>query len=120
MDNFKNNLKILGLAGEEITIYLTALEQGNTTVLELARITKIPRTTVYLIIDSLVEKSLLQLTADGKRKLYIPASPAEILGLAKRKNDQLNKTINSLSEELPQLQALYNISHKKPKIRYYE
>ncbi|PIZ65981.1 hypothetical protein CO051_06550 [Candidatus Roizmanbacteria bacterium CG_4_9_14_0_2_um_filter_39_13] len=120
MDKLKHNLNTLGLSEEEISIYITALEQGSTTVLELARITKIPRTTVYLLIDSLTEKGLLQLTADGKKKLYVPASPEELINMATKKRDQLEKSISSLGQELPQLQALYNMSHQKPKIRYYE
>jgi len=120
MDKLKQNLKTLGLTEEEIIIYVSALEQGSTTVLELARTTKIPRTTVYLLIDSLTEKGLFQLTAEGKKKLYVPTSPEELIILAKTKHEQLDQTITSLKDELPQLQALYNLTHQKPKIRYYE
>jgi len=120
MDTLKQNLQTLGLSEEEITIYIAALEQGSTTVLELARTTKIPRTTVYLLIDSLTEKGLLSLTAQGKKKLYIPASPEDLISMAEAKHAQLAQTIGSLTDELPQLQALFNMSHQKPKIRYYE
>jgi len=120
MDKLKQDLQTFGLSEEEVVVYITALEQGSTTVLELARSTKIPRTTVYLLIDSLTEKGLLTLTAQGKKKLYVPASPEDLITLAKAKHAQLEHTIGSLSEELPQLQALFNMSHQKPKIRYYE
>jgi len=120
MDKLKQDLQTLGLSKEEVVVYITALEQGSTTVLELARSTKIPRTTVYLLIDSLTEKGLLALTAQGKKKLYVPASPEDLVTLAKTKYTQLERTIDSLCDELPQLQALFNMSHQKPKIRYYE
>lgn len=120
MDSLKKNLKTLGLTEEEINIYITALEQGSITVLELARRTKIPRTTVYLLIDSLTEKGLISLTAQGKKKLYVPASPEYLVKMARTKHEELEKTVGSLTDELPQLQALFNLSHQKPKIRYYE
>lgn len=120
MDTLKHNLNTLGLSEEEISVYISALSSGSITVLELARITKIPRTTVYLLIDSLTEKGLLHLTADCKKKFYVPASPSELIIMATKKREQLEKSIASLDRELPQLQALYNVSHQKPKIRYYE
>jgi len=120
MDTLKNNLQTLGITEEEIVVYITALEQGSTTILELARSTKIPRTTVYLLIDSLTEKGLLSLTAQGKKKLYVPASPEDLIEMAESKKQALAHTVDLLKSELPQLQALYNLSHQKPKIRYYE
>ena len=117
---FEENLKALGLATEEIDIYLTALEEGSVTILQVARMTKIPRTTVYLYVDSLIEKSLLKCTAVGKKKLYVPASPKELVKLAEEQKKKLVATVSSLEENLPQLQAVYDISHIKPKIIYYE
>ncbi|PIQ73797.1 hypothetical protein COV58_00570 [Candidatus Roizmanbacteria bacterium CG11_big_fil_rev_8_21_14_0_20_36_8] len=117
---FEENLKALGLADEEINIYLTALEEGSVTILQIARMTKIPRSTVYLYVDSLIKKRLLKGTVMGKKKLYIPASPKELVKLAEEKKKLLDETVSSLQENLSQLQTVYDISHKKPKIRYYE
>ncbi|QQS44682.1 hypothetical protein IPM65_03750 [Candidatus Roizmanbacteria bacterium] len=120
MDNLKQNLINLGLSEEEITIYLSTLEHGSATPLELARNTGIPRTTVYLLIDSLVDKKLLSLSSDMKKKQYIPTSPEGLIHLAQIKKEQMQETLHSLRTELPQLHALYRLYHTQPKIAYYQ
>jgi len=120
MDNFKRNLKHLGLTQEEIELYLVALEQGYATVLEFARKTNIPRTTVYLLIDSLIEKKMLSQIIEGKKKRYIPVAPDILIERAQKQKEQINETIISLRQDLPQLAALFNLNHGKPKIQYYE
>ncbi len=120
MDTLRDNLHTLGVTDEETTIYLSALEHGSVTVLELARNTGIPRTTVYLLIESLLEKKLLLLSSDEKKKLYTPAPPEELIHLAQRKKEKLQETVHSLRSDLPQLQALFSLHHHKPKVSYYE
>ncbi len=119
MDTFKQNLINLGLSEEEILVYLSTLDNGSATVLELARNTGIPRTTVYLLIDSLTDKKLLKLSSDTKKKQYLPASPEDLIHLAQAKKEQMQETLHSLRAELPQLHALYRLYHTQPKIQYY-
>lgn len=120
MDTLHNNLETLGLSNEEIQVYLAALEQGSTTVLELAKTTKIPRTTVYLLIDSLIKNGLLKLTVKGKKKRYVPAEPREILTLGKNKQERLAQSLKELEQEIPQLDAIYRTQHAIPQIQYYQ
>ncbi len=120
MDTLHNNLIALGLSDEEIQVYLAALEKGSISVLELAKTTKIPRTTVYLLIDSLVENGLLNLTVKGKKKRYMPAPPREILILGKNKQQRLAQSLQELEQEIPQLDAMYQTQHAIPKIQYYQ
>ena len=120
MDTLHNNLITLGLSDEEIQVYLAALEQGSVSVLELAKTTKIPRTTVYLLIDSLVENGLLNLTVKGKKKRYMPAKPREILILGKNKQQRLAQSLQELEQEIPQLDAMYRTQHSIPQIQYYQ
>lgn len=120
MEELLQKLKNIGITDEEITIYISALEQGSVTVLELARITKIPRTTVYLLIDALCEKGLFQMSAKGKKKIYIPASPDELYKIVQKKRSEIDETLDSLDKALPELKSVFNLKHSKPSIRYYQ
>jgi len=120
MDEIKNHLEKLGLSQDGVMIYLKVLELGSTTVLTIAKKTKIPRTTVYLLTDELVTKGLLKPAIKGKKKFYLPASPKELIELAKIKKQQINDSISGLEKEMSHLQALYNSDHRKPRIMYHE
>ena len=120
MDEIKNHLEKLGLSQDGALIYLKVLELGSTTVLTIARKTRIPRTTVYLLIDELISKGILTITLKGKKKYYLPTSPKELLELAKLKKKEITDSITGLEKELFHLQALYNSDHRKPKIMYYD
>ena len=120
MDLIKKHLIALDLTEEEIIVYMNALETGASTILELAQNTSIPRTTVYLLVDSLVEKGLILLSIDGKKKKYTPASPQELILLAQKKQEQYKETAKALQTDLTQLQAMYNLDHGKPKMQYFQ
>lgn len=120
MDALKKNLHNIGLDPDEVTIYLRALELGSATVLQFAQKVDIPRTTIYLLIDSLIEKGLLIQTTQGKRKLFVAAPPDKLLHIADEKKMSIDRTLHSLYNDISQLKALYNLKIDKPKVRYYE
>src|SRR3989344_2721593 len=103
MDLVRKHLKTLDLTEEEINVYINSLETGASTVLEFAQNTGIPRTTVYLLVDSLIEKGLMNLQIEGKKKRYLPASPQELILLAQRKQEQYKQTAKALESDLSQL-----------------
>ena len=113
----KNVNKILakttGLSEKEIEIYLTLLELGEGTVIDIAKKSGIKRTTVYNMLPSMVESGLVSVTSKNKRKLFF-VEDVRIL-----KNVLEDKQI-ALDRVLPELQTIHNITPFKPKIVFYE
>ena len=68
----------LGLSKEEARIYLACLENSGLSVVDLARMTGIARTTLYTPINSLLKKKLLSYVVRKKRKL-LRAAPLKML-----------------------------------------
>lgn len=120
MEEIIKQLENIGLTSEEIQVYIRTLELGSATVLQIAQKVDIPRTTVYLLIDSLLAKGLLEQQEIGKKHFFNAASPEYLLKLAEQKKVSIDQTIHSLNSNLHQLQAIYNLKLEKPKIRYYE
>lgn len=54
----------LGLTSEEIKIYSSLIEKGQQTILDLARHSQIPRTTVYRLLESMKEKGVVEEIVD--------------------------------------------------------
>lgn len=90
----------LGLTPNEAKIYETLIEEGETTVGEVAVKGKIHRRNVYDAINRLVEKGLaFQVLAKGEN-IYKAVDPAKLLELIKEKEDRFKKI-------LPDLQTKY-------------
>lgn len=120
MNNLKQDLLSIGMTEEEIIVYLATLQPNNETVLKISQNTDIPRTTVYLLIESLLQKHFIKEITEGKKKHYIPAPPEQIVSYATTRKQQLMEVIANLQKNIPSIRALYNFYHGKPIIQYYE
>lgn len=109
----------LGLEENEAKVYLVCLNLGPSSVLNIAREVKIPRTTVYLILDSLISKKLIEKTVKGKKKRFSAAPPEYFIGLLEKKEKKLSLAKKKLLATLPLLQSL-KAKPGRPKVRYYE
>lgn len=109
----KQVLEQLGLKDKKADVYLSALELGSATVIEIAKKAGIKRTTCYDILFDLIKSGLVFETSKGKKRLFIGEDPEKI------KKDLENKE-KLFSDILPHLKSIYNVSGVKPKIRFYE
>jgi len=79
MKEIKDILGRFGLSEKEITVYLSLLSIGAAIVSKVAKDTKLNRSTVYVILDSLVERKLVNFVErTGGVRIYT-ALPAEKL-----------------------------------------
>lgn len=106
-------LQKIGLSEKEAGVYLALLELGRASVLKVAKKAGLKRPTVYLVLDSLIEKGLATLLPREKKKLYLAEKPRKFLTV-------LQDREKTLKELLPNLNAFYQKGEQKPDIRYYE
>ena len=66
-----STLKQIGLSEKQAGIYLAALELGETTVKEIAKKAEIKRTTIYDLLDEMIESGLIKQTIKESRKKFI-------------------------------------------------
>lgn len=106
-------LQQIGLNEKQAKIYLACLELGETTIKNIAKKAEVKRTTIYDFIDEMVNLGYIKLTAEGKKKKYIAASPEELQIIIKKRE-------SLLIQIMPILSSMSNISGVKPKIWFYE
>ena len=111
--NPQTALKQFGLTDKEIKIYLASLELGTASVLNIAKKAKLKRPTAYVVLESLLEKGLVSEVPRKNKTLFVAEDP-ELLTKKFKEREQ------SLIESLPYLKSIYNISEKKPKVRFYD
>ena len=108
-----NQLSQLGFSQNETTIYLTLLEQGPLFLQNLSRETGIKRTTLYAIIDKMIEKNIMGVEIDKKRKKYYLKDPQNLLL-------QLNQQKYLLEALMPELQNLFHKQTGGNRIQIYD
>lgn len=108
-----STLQQIGLEEKEARIYLANLELGKTSIKEIAKKSGIKRTTIYDIIDEMVNLGYIKTTVEGKRKRFVAVGPSELKAIIRKKEALLD-------EIMPELKDLSNLKGKKPKIWYFE
>ena len=116
----ENKLIHLGLSLAEARVYLTLLESGPDTVMHLAARAGIKRPTCYVIVESLMRKGLMSSFTKGKKRYFSVVSPEKLSDVVSAEKIEVAGKEASLREILPELISLFNISEKKPKVRFFE
>lgn len=104
-------IKNLGLTTKGAKIYLAALELGEASVQQLAKKARIKRTTLYYILDELIEAGALISTKTGKKMYYVPEQPGMLLNNVKEK-------ISNFEESLKLLEDTAGHIYKKPRVYF--
>ncbi len=111
----------IGFTQYESQVYLALLQQSHISGYELAKISGVPASKIYQILNKLTDKEMI-LAIDSDPRKYVPLPPREIL--SRYKNDYL-QTMDSLNEKLSLLYAqdeasesyIWNLSGRNEIIR---
>lgn len=120
MYELMNELKHLGLADKEASVYLASLELGPAAVQDIAHKSKINRATTYVMIEGLCARGLMSTFIRGKKRFYSPESPDRLMSILRVQQKELEEKQKEFEKALPMLFALYNAEGAKPQIRYLE
>lgn len=111
-------LRSLGLLESEIKVYLGALERGPSTVLDLAKETRLSRPATYAAIDSLTERGLMGTLQMGKKRLFAAEHPDRLLHYAQQRESELHGHVADLARAISEL-AL-RIGGERPVVKAFE
>ncbi len=107
VENASRALEILGLTGYEARAYMALVAHGHAPADAVAQTARIPRTSCYKALESLVEKGLAY-SLGGRPRLYKAEDPNVVRRMAQKRLDEtfdrLSMVHEILSEKgLPQL-----------------
>ncbi|MCP4297106.1 MAG: hypothetical protein GY786_16000 [Proteobacteria bacterium] len=111
--NLKEILSSIGLGEKKADVYLALMELGTASVLEISKKAGIKRPTVYDILEDLCHKNLVTQTFSGKKRKFTAENPSRLKQIPRQQEEQIEQM-------LPQLDALFNLSPQKPKLKYYQ
>jgi predicted DNA-binding transcriptional regulator len=108
----------LGLLDSEIKTYLGALTSGPSTVIDLAKATKLSRQATYTAISTLTERGLMSSVERGKKSFYAAEEPEKLLAYAKRRETDVKDKVKDLEANLGELKL--QRGGERPVVRMYE
>src|SRR4030042_5027558 len=94
----KQTLQNFGLNQNEQEVYLLLTKDGWITALELSRKSSLKRTTLYRILESLLQKGLVETQIGDKTTQYNAADPKQFESLVIEQENKVKKLRDSLSE----------------------
>lgn len=113
-------LEKLGLSEKEAKVYVAALEIGAATADQLAKHTKLNRSTTYVQLQELLQSGLMSTFKKGKKTYFAPESPHNLTRIVERKHRELDEQEHLLESFVPELLKSYKISGVRPVVRSFE
>lgn len=120
MNYLHEELVKFGLGDKEAKIYLSLLESGHSSVSDIAKKSKLNRSTTYVILDSLLEKGLVGIVEDAKIKYYSAVTPDRIVQFLENKSKKYNEFVGIARNILPELKALHKGVGLKPRVKFFD
>lgn len=117
---FEKFLQEIGLSEKESQVYLALLQVDSGSIHDIATKTKINRTTVYPVLESLSKKGLVSETSEGKKTFYQAAPPERIETLVERQRVVLEENAARLKDIIPQIKSLQREQGERPIIKFFE
>lgn len=118
-DTLISLLSQYGLTEEEVKVYLEIVTGRGDTALKIAKLTKLARTKVYRILDTLIAKKLI-ITRVGERGMRFVSTPPDQLNfLVSDREHELAKLKQSLPLLQSQLTQLSSQTNDTPQVLYY-
>lgn len=117
---FEKYLEDLGLSEKEAKVYLSLLEVDNDSVLDLAEKTKINRTTIYPVLESLAKKGLISEVKVDKKVRFQAEPPERLETYVERQKIVLEEHAKRLKDVIPQLKSVQRETGERPTVKYFE
>lgn len=103
MNKIEDIMGKIGLTSQESRVYIGLLELEEARTGKLCKHTRIASSNIYKILDSLIEKGLVNFKVQNNIKIFMPSSPEvlnDIFLEKQRKLDEERKEVNDLISSL--------------------
>jgi len=113
-------LEEIGLSEKEAKIYLALLKFDSANIQEITNKSKINRTTVYPVLETLTKKGLVsEIQVQGKTS-YEAAPPERLETFVERQKVVLQEKSDRLKDIIPQIKSVQRESGERPIIKFFE
>lgn len=109
-----------GIPEKEARVYIALLELGPSSVSEVAKRAKVPRTNTYHLLNALVAKGLVSFHEKTSKMVFSAEDPHRIVQMLKNKSEEYNRFHKEANELMPEFRSIYNKQDGKLRMRFFE
>ncbi|OGZ07033.1 MAG: hypothetical protein A2942_02970 [Candidatus Lloydbacteria bacterium RIFCSPLOWO2_01_FULL_50_20] len=113
-------LEELGLSDKEASVYLALLQFESASPAQVAEKTKLNRSTVYVVLESLEKKGLASETDSGKKIHYQAAAPERLETYVEQQQLKLEEMGRRLKDIIPQIKSVGRESGERPVVKFLD
>jgi len=110
----------LGLTDKESGVYLALIQGGEMTAEQLARLSKLNRSTAYVQIKSLQEDGLISTFKRGKKTYFAAESPNNLDRILDRRSQEIDQQRLEAKMLVPELLKIFGSTVERPAVRVFE
>ncbi len=118
-DSIEKILRKIGLTKNEILLYITLLESGQSSAGNLVKKTKLHRSRVYDSLERLKEKGIIMYVVKDYKRYFEAVNPERILTYLQEKENRLKESEREIRNILPELKRFIKPSSDEPEARVY-
>ncbi len=109
-------LKAVGFDTAEQQVIFHLFQNGSSSVANIAKNVKLPRSTIHLAVENLLQQGVIQTSQSGKRRVIYIEKPEKIRKIIEHKQEEIHKKQEILESVLPDLRTLFSLQGKGEKI----
>jgi len=113
-------LKKLGFSDKSVTVYMTLLRLGPSSVRQLAEESGLNRGSAYDALKWLQEQGLVNFYNQDTKQYFVAEEPSRLQQLLERRSGELSQLQQQLQKFVPELASLYDRQGERPVARYYQ
>ena len=113
-------LESVGLAGNEIKVYLALLDLGSALAGEITKKSGVNRTNVYDALDRLMERGLVSYVIQSNRKYFEATTPDRLIKYLDKKEQEIKNKKELVTSVLPELENRRKLSREPQEATIYK
>ena len=120
LQNLKKVLVEMGLSEKESLVLFILLQQESVKAADLARKTKLNRTTLYGVLKSLIAQGLVTTREQFGITEYTSIDPALLPAFLEQKRESLRVQQTAISSLVPDLEKIRDVKRGLPRFQFFE
>ncbi|MHB1163561.1 MAG: TrmB family transcriptional regulator [Minisyncoccota bacterium] len=120
MSTLLSHLQEFGLSKKEVAVYQTLLDTGSAGAHEIAGEAKINRSSVYILLEALVERGLVEQSQHNGILEYRAVSPKKLIEWADELAQDSARQEKEMDALLPELLSVSKKLRSQPRVLFYE